>query len=160
VCCCKHSSCIRTGVLCSSCFVVPNQPSNAYTSPDIIVRAAFVLGSALELQEEGRIAAGEADGTDVLCRSVFLFLTLICFCLLNFSQCLIDLQCCCPLQQPLLWCGHIRRRICCGDAHFACRCFGQSHALPRKLGSDTEAAFTSRPPCRHQLHHRCAGWCV
>jgi hypothetical protein len=34
----------------------------------MIVRAAFVLGNALELQEEGRIAAGNADGTDVLCR--------------------------------------------------------------------------------------------
>jgi hypothetical protein len=45
------------------------------SSPDMIVRAAFVLGSALELQEEGRIAAGDSDGTDVLCRY-----DLVCFC--------------------------------------------------------------------------------
>ena len=38
------------------------------SSPDMIVRTAFVLGNALELQEEGRIAAGDADATDVLCR--------------------------------------------------------------------------------------------
>ncbi len=42
--------------------------SHALVSPDMIVRAAFVLGNALELQEEGRMAAGDADGTDVLCR--------------------------------------------------------------------------------------------
>ena len=42
--------------------------SHALISPDMIVRAAFVLGNAIELQEEGRIAAGDADGTDVLCR--------------------------------------------------------------------------------------------
>ena len=36
----------------------------------MIVRAAFVLGSALELQEDGRIAAGDLDGTDILCRYV------------------------------------------------------------------------------------------
>jgi hypothetical protein len=34
----------------------------------MIVRIAFVLGNALELQEAGRIAAGDADATDVLCR--------------------------------------------------------------------------------------------
>ena len=39
----------------------------------MIVRAAFVLGSALELQEEGRIAAGDSDGTDVLCRYDLVF---------------------------------------------------------------------------------------
>ena len=43
------------------------------SSPDMIVRAAFVLGSALELQEEGRIAAGDSDGTDVLCRYDLVF---------------------------------------------------------------------------------------
>ncbi len=63
---------------------MPILPSNAYTSPEIIVRAAFVLGSALELQEEGRIAAGEADGTDVLCRSVCLVLILVFFVCLIF----------------------------------------------------------------------------
>ena len=34
----------------------------------MIVRAAFVLGSALELQEDGRLAAGDLDGTDIICR--------------------------------------------------------------------------------------------
>ena len=53
---------------CSMQLLFAIQLSHALPSPDMIVRAAFVLGNALELQEEGRIAAGDADGTDVLCR--------------------------------------------------------------------------------------------
>lgn len=66
----------------------------------MIVRAAFVLGSALELQEDGRLAAGDLDGTDILCRYGR-------HCVLLHNP-LTSLQCGRPLQQPFLWCG------CCG----------------------------------------------
>ena len=66
MCCCKHCNCIRTGTAFKIPFV--KCLKHALSSPDMIVRAAFVLGSALELQEDGRLAAGDLDGTDILCR--------------------------------------------------------------------------------------------
>jgi hypothetical protein len=62
---------------CVMQLLLSNRLSFVFCSPDMIVRTAFVLGNALELQEQGRLAAGDADATDVLCRCYIVFLA--CF---------------------------------------------------------------------------------